>query len=159
MCARQKSITINVFQINGLYFLSGRMIYREISGSLEATGLGAIMTISHWNLTCRCVCQIWERLENLNLNFAASKLHEILQWDFMNRGLFVWHYRIYQITCDEVAVDHRKLAVRLSCSRFVQYDHAVSGRRKYSTLTRRWVYPLAQEFRAVNDKPWKQNVP
>ena len=54
----------------GLYSLSGKTSYRQISWSLEATRLDVIMIISLWNLTgistalqrCRDACQISEWL-------------------------------------------------------------------------------------------------
>ena len=54
----------------GLYSLSGRTSYREISWSLEAARLGVIMIVSLWNFTGISAtllpthaCQISERLE------------------------------------------------------------------------------------------------
>ena len=41
----------NVGTIQGLYSLSGRTSYRQISWSLEAARLGVIMIVSLWNLT------------------------------------------------------------------------------------------------------------
>ena len=35
----------------GLYSLSGKTSYRQISRSLEAARLSVIMIVSHWNLT------------------------------------------------------------------------------------------------------------
>ena len=54
----------------GLYSLSGKTSYRQISWSLDATRLDVIMIISLWNLTgistalqrCRDACQISEWL-------------------------------------------------------------------------------------------------
>ena len=40
------------FQMQGLYSLSGKTSYRQISWSLEAGRLGVIMIVSRWNLTC-----------------------------------------------------------------------------------------------------------
>ena len=52
----------------GLYSLSGKTSYRQISLSLEATKLDVMMIVSLWNVTgismARVACQISERLEN-----------------------------------------------------------------------------------------------
>ena len=52
----------------GLYPLRGRTSYHQISWSLEAARLDAILIVSLWSLTsrqscCRDACQISERLE------------------------------------------------------------------------------------------------
>ena len=39
------------WQVQGLYSLSGKTSYRQISWSLEAARLGVIMIVSLWNLT------------------------------------------------------------------------------------------------------------
>ena len=46
----------------GLYSLSGKTSYRQISWSLEATSLDVAMVVSLWNC-CRGTCQISEQLE------------------------------------------------------------------------------------------------
>ena len=69
----------------GLYSLSGKTSYCQISRSLEAARLGVIMIVSLWNLTGisaavlpRCLSN-FKAIESLNPNLATSRLHEILR--------------------------------------------------------------------------------
>ena len=69
----------------GLYLLSDKPSYWQISWSLEAARLG--VTLSHhsriwmasWQRCCRGACQISERLESVNSNLVASRFQEILR--------------------------------------------------------------------------------
>ena len=75
----------------GLYSLSGKMSYRQISWSLEAARLYVAMVVSLWNLTGTSAPQRWHLSaaevpakfqsdwKSLNPNLAASRLHEILR--------------------------------------------------------------------------------
>ena len=55
----------------GLYSLSGKTSYRQISWSLEAARLDVAMVVSLWKFQSD-----WK---SLNPNLAASRLHEILR--------------------------------------------------------------------------------
>ena len=70
----------------GLYSLSGKTSYRQISRSLEPARLGVIMIVSLWNLSGisaavlpRCLSNFRAMGQVLNSNLAASRLHEILR--------------------------------------------------------------------------------
>ena len=41
----------NIFPCQGLYSLSGKTSYRQISRSLEAARLGVVLIVSLWNFT------------------------------------------------------------------------------------------------------------
>ena len=75
--------------LQGLYSLSGKSCYHQISRNLKATILGVIIIVSFWNLTgisaaqqrcCRCACQIQGVWKSLNPNLLASRLRAILRW-------------------------------------------------------------------------------
>ena len=68
----------------GLYSLSGKTSYRQISWSLEAARLCVIMIVSHWNLTgisaallpsclsnCRAIEKVYSRISRLR-DFTRS---------------------------------------------------------------------------------------
>ena len=67
-----------VQSLQGLYSLSVKTSYRQISRSLEAARLGVIMIVSFWNLTGMIV-KFQSDWKSLNKNLAASSLHEILR--------------------------------------------------------------------------------
>ena len=76
----------------GLYSLSGRTSYRNISWSLEAAKLDVIMIESLWNLTsqqCCCwgACQISERLEKSKPESRGFETSGKTPARLMNRGL------------------------------------------------------------------------
>ena len=64
----------------GLYSLSGKTSYRQISWSLEAASLCVIMIVSRWNLTgisAEVPVKFQSNWKSLNPNLATSRLHEI----------------------------------------------------------------------------------
>ena len=68
----------------GLYSLSGKTSYRQISWSLEAARLDVSMVVSLWNLTgnstaAEVPANFQSDWKSLNSNLAASRLHEILR--------------------------------------------------------------------------------
>ena len=66
----------------GLYSLSGKTSYRQISSSLEAARLGVIMIVSLWNLTGAAAerpVKFQSNWKSPNPNLVASRLHEILR--------------------------------------------------------------------------------
>ena len=67
-------IVIYVRTPQGLYSLSGKTSYRKISWSIEAVRLDVIMSVSSSNVTGISAAL-------LNMNLAASILHQILQYD------------------------------------------------------------------------------
>ena len=79
---RQTAVWLQSLPRQGLYSLSGKTSYRQISWSLEATRLDVIMIISLWKLTCISAAlpvKFQSDWESLNPNFGASRLHEILR--------------------------------------------------------------------------------
>ena len=50
-CTQPTDTDLNGHKTQGLYSLSGKTSYRQISRSLEAARLGVIMIVSFWNLT------------------------------------------------------------------------------------------------------------
>ena len=65
----------------GLYSLSSKTAYRQISRSLEAAKLGVIMIVSLWNLSSGAAelpVKFQSDGTSLNPNLAASRLREIL---------------------------------------------------------------------------------
>ena len=65
----------------GLYSLSGKTSYRQISWSLEAARLDVAMVVSLW-VTCSAAewpAKFQSDWKSLNPNLAASRLHEILR--------------------------------------------------------------------------------
>ena len=74
-----------IWRIRGLYSLSGKTSYREISWSLEAASLDVIMLVSlkfdrHLDSTATEVqVKFQSDWTIVNTNFAALRLHEILR--------------------------------------------------------------------------------
>ena len=75
-----------VLEIPGLYSLSGKTSYRQVSWSLEATRLDVMIIVSPWNLTGisaallpMCLSNFRAIGKNLNPNLAASRLRNILR--------------------------------------------------------------------------------
>ena len=71
--------SISWFSLQGLYSLSGKTSYRQISWSLEAARLDVAMVVSLWNLTGTSAAKFQSDWKSLNPNLAASRLHEILR--------------------------------------------------------------------------------
>ena len=70
----------------GLYSLSGKTSYRQISWSLEAARLGVIIITPLWNLTGTSAAllpmgpvKFQSNWKSLDPNLGASRLHEILR--------------------------------------------------------------------------------
>ena len=72
----------------GLYSLSGKTSYRQISRSLEAARLDVTIIVSLWNLTgisaallraAEVPVKFQSDWKSLNPNLVASRLHEILR--------------------------------------------------------------------------------
>ena len=67
----------------GLYSLSGKTSYRQISWSLEAARLDVALVVSLWNLTGTSAAQVPAKFQSdwksSNPNLTASRLHEILR--------------------------------------------------------------------------------
>ena len=63
--------------LQGLYSLSGKTSYRQISWSLEAARLDVAMVVSLWQAPrqqhCRGTCQISERLEKFKLRISRLR--------------------------------------------------------------------------------------
>ena len=71
---------------HGLYSVSSKTPYRQISRSLEAARLGVMMSVSLWNLTGISAVMLQRYRPNLRaienaikLNLVPSRLHEILR--------------------------------------------------------------------------------
>ena len=82
---------IEQYQVLGLYSLSCKTSYRQISWSLEATRLDVLIIISLWNLTGisaallpRCRCQISKRLEMFHSVESPSMVDP--QWNIWYWG-------------------------------------------------------------------------
>ena len=65
--------------LQGLYQISGRTSYRKIKGSLEIARLGVVMIVSLWNLTGISAALLQSDWKSINMDFAASRPHEILR--------------------------------------------------------------------------------
>ena len=72
-----------MINIQGLYSLSGKTSYRQISWSLEASRLDVAMVVSLWKLTGSSAAEVPAKFhsdwKSLDPNLAASRLHEILR--------------------------------------------------------------------------------
>ena len=77
--------------LQGLYSLSGKTPYRQISWSLEAARLCVIIIVSLWNLTGISAALLPKCLSNFRVigkvytgqNLGASRFHEILLQDVL----------------------------------------------------------------------------
>ena len=75
-----------IWKTQGLYSLSGKTSYRQISWSLEAARLDVAMVVSLWNFdrhlgssAAEVPAKFQSDWKSLNPNLAASRLHEILR--------------------------------------------------------------------------------
>ena len=76
-------LSVGMIDSLSLYSLSSKTTYRQISWSLKATRLDAIMIVSLWNLTGSSAAEVPVEFQSdwksLNKNLAASRLYEILR--------------------------------------------------------------------------------
>ena len=70
-----------VVKILGLYSLSSKTSYRQISWSLGAARLDVIMIVSPWNLTgaAEVPVKFQSDWKSQNPNLGASRLHDIMR--------------------------------------------------------------------------------